>query len=63
MNRIRLSFIIFATLAILSCKKKEETVLPALSGQLKINGIEAFVGADETSRTLTLKPSGAKHPE
>ena len=63
MNRIRLSFIIFATLAILSCKKKEETVLPALSGQLKINGIEAFVGADETSRTLTLTPSGAKHPE
>lgn len=64
MNRIRLSFIIFATLAILSCKKKEETVvLPSLSGQLKINGIEAFVGADEASRTLTLRPSGAKHPE
>ena len=63
MNRTRLSFIIFVTLAILSCKKKEETTIPSLSGQLKINGIEVFVGADETSRTITLKPSGAKHPE
>jgi uncharacterized protein (TIGR02145 family) len=63
MNRIRISFIILAALAILSCKKKEEQALPSLSGSLKINGIEAFISADAESRTITLKPSGAEHPE
>lgn len=63
MNRIRISFIIFAALAILSCKKDEEEELPSLSGTLKINGIETFISADAESRTITLKPSGAEHPE
>lgn len=63
MNRIRLSFIIFAALAILSCKKDDEATLPSLSGRLEINGIEAFISADAESRTITLKPSGGKHPD
>lgn len=63
MNRIRISFIIFSVLAILSCKKDEEETLPSLNGSLKINGIETFISADAQSRTITLKPSGAEHPE
>ena len=63
MNRIRISFIIFAALAILSCKKDEITTLPSLSGALEIKGIEAFIGTDKESRTITLKPYGAEHPE
>lgn len=66
MNRIHFSsiiFVAFAALAILSCKKKEEETLPYLEGNLKINGVEVFISADSDQRTLTLKPSGAKHPE
>ena len=63
MNRIRISFIIFAALAMLSCKKDEDSTLPSLSGALEINGIEAFISADAKSRTITLKPSGVEHPE
>ena len=63
MNRIRLSFIIFVILTILSCKKDKETTYPSLSGTLKIQGIEAFISTDAESRTITLKPSGANHPE
>lgn len=63
MNRIRISFIIFAALAMLSCKKDEDSTLPSLSGALEINGIEAFISADANSRTITLKPSGVEHPE
>lgn len=63
MNRIRICFIIFAALAMLSCKKDEDSTLPSLSGALEINGIEAFISADANSRTITLKPSGVEHPE
>lgn len=63
MNRIRICFIIFAALAMLSCKKDEDSTLPSLSGALEINGIEAFISADAKSRTITLKPSGVEHPE
>ena len=63
MNRTRISFIIFAALAIFACKKQEEDTLPSLTGSLKINGVEAFISADGDSRTITVKPSGAVHPE
>ena len=63
MNRIRISFIIFAALAILSCKKDEDTTLPSLEGTLSIKGVEAFIGTDSESRTITLKPYGVEHPE
>lgn len=63
MNRIRLSFIILAALAVLSCKDEEDEVLPSLSGTLKIQGIETFISADAESRTITLTPYGAEHPE
>lgn len=53
----------FAVLSVLSCKKEEETI-PSLTGKLEIKGIEAFVSANDAgSRTITLKPSGATHPE
>ena len=66
MSRIRFSsiiFVAFAALSILSCKKDEEETLPYLEGNLKIDGVEVFISADQGSTTLTLKPSGAKHPE
>lgn len=66
MNLRKLHYIIFATfaaLSVLSCKKDKETVLPSIEGTLKFTGYEMFVSADYESRTLTLKPSGAKHPD
>ena len=67
MNTFRLSSIIFvaaAILSIISCKKDEDTtVSPSLEGSLKIEGAKTFIGADKTSRTITLKPSGGVHPE
>lgn len=67
MNTFRLSSIIFvaaAILSIISCNKDEDTtVSPSLEGSLKIEGAKTFIGADKTSRTITLKPSGGVHPE
>lgn len=66
MTHLRLSTIIFAAFAalcIISCKKDKEETLPYLDGALKINGSEIFISADGDARTLTLKPSGATHPE
>ena len=67
MNTFRLSSIIFAALAtlfIISCNKDEDTTTaPSLEGSLKIEGAKTFIGADKTSRTITLKPSGGVHPE
>ena len=67
MNTFRLSSIIFvaaAILSIISCNKDEDTtVSPSLEGSLKIVGAKTFIGADKTSRTITLKPSGGVHPE
>lgn len=67
MNTFRLSSIIFvaaAILAIISCNKDEDTTTaPSLEGSLKIEGAKTFIGADKTSRTITLKPSGRVHPE
>lgn len=67
MNTFRLSSIIFvaaAILSIISCNKDEDTTTaPSLEGSLKIEGTKIFIGADKTSRTITLKPSGGVHPE
>ena len=67
MNTFRLSSIIFvaaAILSIISCNKDEDTTTaPSLEGSLKIEGAKTFIGADKTSRTITLKPSGGVHPE
>jgi uncharacterized protein (TIGR02145 family) len=66
MTHLRLGSIIFAAIAalsIISCKKDKEETLPYLEGALKINGTAIFISADNDSRTLTLKPSGATHPE
>ena len=67
MNTFRLSSIIFAAaamLSIISCNKDEgTTTAPSLEGSLKIEGTKIFIGADKTSRTITLKPSGGVHPE
>ena len=67
MNTFRLSSIIFAAaamLSIISCNKDEDTTTaPSLEGSLKIEGTKIFIGADKTSRTITLKPSGGVHPE
>ena len=66
MTHLRLSTIIFAAFAalcIISCKKDEEETLPYLDGALEINGSDIFISADGDARTLTLKPSGAIHPE
>ena len=51
-------------LSIISCNKDEDTTTaPSLEGSLKIEGTKIFIGADKTSRTITLKPSGGVHPE
>ena len=67
MNTFRLSSIIFAALAtlfIISCSSKEDTTIsPSLEGHLKIEGVKTFIGTDVTSRTITIKPVGGKHPE
>jgi uncharacterized protein (TIGR02145 family) len=53
-----------AILSIISCNKDEDTTTaPSLEGSLKIEGAKTFIGADKTSRTITLKPSGGVHPE
>ena len=66
MNLRKLHYILFATfaaLSVISCKDDEETTLPSLDGTLKFTGCETFISADFESRTLTLKPSGAEHPD
>ena len=52
-----------AALSVVSCKDKDEEVLPSLEGRLQITGNETFIGSDKESRTLSLKPTGAKHPK
>lgn len=67
MNFKKIGISVVLTLAVLagpSCKKNQETSTPYLTGNITIQGLEAFMDASYPStRTLRLKPVGAVHPE